>query len=309
MHAWLAIYLKGVCMGAADIVPGVSGGTIALIVGIYERLVRAIASLHPRSLRHLRTVHTQAGRSAFLDELYKMDVGFLLVLGLGIMSAVLVVSRVILFAFTTYPAHVNAFFFGLIAASAVIIGRDVTFTTTRRLLVALAGFTVAFVVSGTAAGSGAANLPTVFLAGAIAISAMILPGISGAAFLYILGQYEYLLDALRTFVDASLAIIVGGSPARVLDAGIVVGTFMIGAFLGLLTTARIVSWALAHYRMATMAFLVSLMIGALRMPVIEIRTAVGMPGVLEGLTLVLVVIVGAAAVLALDRWTGSLEYV
>lgn len=309
MHAWLAVYLKGICMGAADIVPGVSGGTIALIVGIYERLVRAIASLHPATLRHLLAVHTRDGRTAFRADLREMDVAFLLVLGLGIMTAVLVVSRVILLAFAAYPAHVNAFFFGLIAASAVLIGRDVSFASVRRLLVALGGFGVAFVVSGTAAGGGAASLAMVFLAGAIAISAMILPGISGAAFLYILGQYEYLLEALRTFVDASLAVLVGGSPARATDAGVIVGTFMIGAVLGLLTTARIVSWALANYRMATMAFLVSLMLGALRMPVIEIRSAVGMPTGLEAGTLALVGIVGAAAVLALDRWTGSLDYV
>ena len=305
MHPWLAVYLKGVCMGAADIIPGVSGGTIALIVGIYDRLVTAIASLDPRVLHHLRHPGQQTHRQAFLDDLRAMDLPFLLVLGAGIGTAFIVISRVILIVFETYPAYVNAFFFGLIAASAVIIYRDVRVGTPGRIGVAIVGFSLAFVVSGLAAGGDGGTLPIVFGAGMIAISAMILPGISGAAFLYILGQYEFLLDALRTTVDGLVAI---NLTDDVVDAGVVVGTFLIGALIGLLTTAHIVSWALTHYRQATLVFLVSLMVGALRLPIEEVHGFVGIPGPLEAGGLLLTAAIGILAVWLLDRATGSLEY-
>lgn len=306
MRAWVIVYLKGVCMGAADIVPGVSGGTIALIVGIYDRLVAAIASLDPRALGHLRRLHTTDGRGALLDASEAMDLPFLVVLGAGIGTAVLVVSRVILFLFRTYPALINAFFFGLIGASALLIFRDVQVNTAGRAFVGIVGFLLAFVIAGLATGQGTGgSLPIVFAAGAIAISAMILPGISGAAFLYILGQYDYLLAALWTFIDA----VSGRSTEPILESGIVVGTFLVGAVLGLLTTARIVSWALRSYRMATLVFLVSLMAGALRMPVEEAYAVLGIPGIVDAVGLILAAGVGAIAILVLDQATGSLDYV
>lgn len=305
MHSWLSIYLKGVCMGAADIVPGVSGGTIALIVGIYDRLVTAIASLDPRVLTHLGHATDPSHRQAFLDELRAMDLPFLLVLGAGIGTAFLVISRVILIVFETYPAYVNAFFFGLIAASAVIIYRDVDIENLGRVIVGIVGFALAFYVSGIAAGGDGGSLPIVFGAGAIAISAMILPGISGAAFLYILGQYEFLLDALRTTVDGFIAV---DFSSDVVDAGTVVGTFMIGAVLGLLTISHIIAWALANYRQATLVFLVSLMVGALRLPIEEAHGIVGTPSLAESTGLVVVAVVGILAVWVLDRATGSLDY-
>ena len=287
-------------MGAADIIPGVSGGTIALIVGIYDRLVRAIAALDPRIMRHVM----EPGR--FVEELRAMDLPFLLVLGAGIMTAVLLVSRVILVVFLAYPAQVNAFFFGLIAASAIVIFRDVTVNTVGRGATALSGFLIAFFVAGLAAGGGFHSRPVLFLAGAIAISAMILPGISGAAFLYILGQYEFLLDALRQTVDGVLTLEFAGDTVDALTAVVI---FLSGAVIGLLTTAHVVAWALARSRQATMAFLVSLMVGALRLPVEEIYAITGVPGGLTAGGLLLTALIGVAVVLVLDRATGSLEYV
>lgn len=308
MRAWVTIYLKGVCMGAADMIPGVSGGTIALIVGIYDRLVHAIAALDPRVLGLLPRARTQAGREAFIERLRDMDIPFLLVLGGGVGTAVLLLSRVILTIFQTFPAQINAFFFGLIAASALVIYRDVAIDTPRRIAVAIAGFLLAFIVSGMATTGGSGSLPIVFLAGVIAISAMILPGISGAAFLYILGQYEFLLGALTSFVDALLGFATGGVAGDAVGPGLVVGTFLIGAVLGLVTIARIISWALEHYRMATLGFLVSLMVGALRMPIERIYEVSGFPTAFEGLGIAAAAIMGIAAVYALDRATGSLEY-
>ncbi len=305
MRGWLAIYLKGICMGAADIVPGVSGGTIALIVGIYDRLVSAIASLDPRALRHLARVHEPAARQAFRAELVEMDVPFLFALGLGVVTAVLVLSRIIHAVFEAYPAYVNAFFFGLIAVSAVLIYRDAAVDTLARAAVALVGFALAFTVSGLAAGESSGSLPVVFVAGAIAISAMILPGISGAAFLYILGQYEFMLDALTRTVDGVLALEL---TAETFEAGLVVAAFLAGAAIGILTVAHLVAWALSTYRVATLVFLVSLMVGALRLPLEQVYAELGTPGPVPALGLAVAAGIGVAAVLALDRATGSLEY-
>ncbi|KYH25537.1 hypothetical protein HAPAU_22110 [Halalkalicoccus paucihalophilus] len=308
MREWLSIYLKGVCMGAADIVPGVSGGTIALIAGIYDRLIAAIAALDPRILATIPGLASTEGRTRFREDLFEMDVPFLLVLGAGIGTAVLLMSRLIHAAFEAYPAVLNGFFFGLIAASAVVIYRVTDVNTPGRIGALLVGAILAFVVSGAAESDGQASLLLVFLAGAIAISAMVLPGISGAAFLYILGQYEYMLGSLTAFVDALVGLLGGGSVAVAVEPGVVVVVFMMGALLGLLTMARLVKRAFDRNRMATLGFLVGLMIGALRLPVEEAaaETDVWTTGLIAAI--VLAVVLGAAVVLGLDYYTDSLDY-
>lgn len=308
MREWLAIYLKGVCMGAADIVPGVSGGTIALIVGIYDRLIAAIAALDPRILATVPALTSAEGRTAFAKDLFEMDVPFLLVLGAGVASAVLLMSRIITAAFDAYPAVLNGFFFGLIAASAIVIYRITDVDTMGRIGALLFGAILAFLVSGATETGGEASLPLLFLAGAIAISAMVLPGISGAAFLYILGQYEYMLGALTQLTDAVVALFVGDSIEALIDPGIPVAVFLTGATVGLLTMARVVERALARNRMATLGFLVGLMVGALRLPVEEAarETAVWTPELVAGVALA--TLVGIAVVLALDRYSDSLDY-
>ncbi len=308
MREWVVIYLKGVCMGAADIVPGVSGGTIALITGIYDRLIAAIAALDPRIVATVPALASADGRARFRDDLLGMDVPFLLVLGAGVGTAVLAMSQVIHAAFEAYPAVLNGFFFGLIAASAVVIYRVTDVDTPGRIGALLVGAILAFVVSGTAESDGQASLALVFLAGAIAISAMVLPGISGAAFLYILGQYEYMLGSLTELIDALIGLLDGGSSAAVVEPGIVVVVFMTGAVVGLLTMARVVKRAFERNRMATLGFLVGLMVGALRMPVERAAeaTEVWTAGLL--VVIVVAVVVGAALVLGFDYYTDSLDY-
>lgn len=304
------IYLKGIAMGAADSVPGVSGGTIALITGIYERLISAIAAIDPRAARHLLRVHQTSGRRALKRRLLAMDVPFLVVLGSGVLTALVVVSRVMHVALADARALTFAFFFGLIAASAVVLYEHVSVGTPGRIAAAVVGFALAFLVSGVSAGSEASHaLPFVFVAGAIAITAMILPGVSGAFFLVLLGQYDHLTTVLKRFVDRLLGLAVGDSTvADVFDLGTTVLTFGIGAILGLLAFARVVQWALSNYRAATLTFLVSLMVGALRLPAIEVldNTAAWTP-----VTTVATLAaggIGALAVLLLDRYTESLSY-
>ena len=302
LRAWVIVYVKGFCMGTADAVPGVSGGTIALIVGIYERLVTAVAAIGPETIEPLGRIHTPDGRTAFRDVLVEMDAPFLIVLGAGIMTAVITVLRVVDTAVEAYPAHTFAFFFGLIAASVVVLRGMVSFDTRGRIGAGALGFLLALVVAGEVAASGLHSPPILFLAGMVAIPAMILPGISGSLVLVIIGQYDYMAGALSAFVDALAGLAVGGELSAVVEPGIDVTAFMAGAVVGLLSVARAVKWALKSYRAATLTFLVALMAGGLRAP--GDRIVRDLPATTEGLVGVVIAgLVGALLVLAVDRLT------
>jgi len=309
LRQWVSIYCKGFAMGAADSIPGVSGGTIAFIVGIYERLVTAIAELDPRVLGHLPRLHRPEGRRAFIADLVAMDGPFLVVLGTGAVTALVILSRALHVALTNFRALTFAFFFGLIAASVVIFYDQFTLDSPIRIGAAVAGFALAFWVSGVSASTVPNSLLVVFVAAAVAICATILPGISGAFLLLLFGQYDFLIGTLSTFVDAALGLVVGGgSVGTLLDTGTVVVVFGAGAAVGLLSVARVIRFALDRYRIATLAFLVSLMLGALRLPAEEVlkhTVAFDAPTVAS---LVGVALIGAGAVLALERSTGSLDY-
>ena len=309
-RVWLIVYLKGVAMGAADSVPGVSGGTIALITGIYERLISAIAALDPRAARHLLRVHQTSSRRALKSRLLAMDIPFLVVLGTGVATAIVLVSRVMHVALADARALTFAFFFGLIAASAVVLYEHVSVGTAGRIGAALGGFVLAFYVSGVSAGAEASHaLPIVFVSGAIAITAMILPGVSGAFFLILLGQYDYLTTVLKRFVDRLIGLVTGDATiGGVLDPGMVVVTWGIGAILGLLAFARVIKWALTHYRAATLTFLVSLMVGALRLPAIEVLENTTAWTAATTVATLAAAGIGVGVVLLLDRYTESLTY-
>lgn len=308
IRAWVSVYLKGVCMGAADTVPGVSGGTIAVILGIYERLIAALTALDPGSVRQLPTVHTAEGRGAFWAELRDADVPFLFVLGFGVLSAAATVATAMNAAVTRHPAPTYAFFFGLIGASAVVLYRYVEIGTPRRLLVAVVGASLAFLLTDPAlAATGTATLPALFLAGAIAVSAMILPGVSGAFLLLVLGQYEYVSGIPRRVAEG-IASALGGDPGPLADALVPFVVFCTGAIVGLFSVAYAVRAALRNYRSATFVFLVSLMIGALRLParvVIENAPTASLAGVSA---VAFPAVGGTVAVFVLDRYTEKLQY-
>ena len=311
LRSWLVVYLKGLCMGSADAVPGVSGGTIALITGIYERLIGAITAVDvDRILTILGGVRPGHQRDAY-DSFMEMDGVFLLVLGGGIATAIITVTRLLDWAIESIPVLTFGFFFGLILASAVVLYSEVSLDTPRRAAAAVLGFTVAFLVSGPASAAIDNGLGFVVVAGAIAVSAMILPGISGSLLLIILGQYEFMIGTLREFTDGLLAVALGrASVSSLVGDGTVVVAFCSGALVGLFTIAHAVKWALVHYRKATLAFLVSLILGALRAPVVNATQELdGGTGTdlsvwtaeLVGIFLAAAV-VGAAAVLLVDHY-------
>ncbi len=306
LPAWAVVYLKGVAMGTADAVPGVSGGTIALVTGIYDRLVGAIASLDPRLLRDVLAADGDR-LETLRDGLLEMDVPFLLVLGTGVLTGVATVARVLEFALHELTVVTFAFFFGLIAASAVALWDHVALDTPGRVATGVAGVVVAFVLVGEfSAGVGHA-LPIVFVAGAIAISAMILPGVSGSFILLVFGQLGYLAETLNEFLDALGSVLTGGNLDRVVEPGLVVGTFGVGAAIGLLTVARIVEWALERNRPATLTFLIGLMIGALRLPAREVHDGAGGDPAALGVAVVAAA-VGGSLILLLDRYTAGIGY-
>ena len=238
------IFLRGLFMGMADIIPGVSGGTIALITGIYERLIFAIRGMNIRFLSHLLKGDLRKSGESFL----KMDWGFLVPLILGIGTAFMILSGVIRFFMNVYPANTYAFFFGLILASAGFVYRHVGVNDHRTLSSGVIGFLFAYLLTGLGTLQATHSLPVIFFSGIAAICAMIMPGISGAFVLFFLGQYEYMLSALHSL---DLAVI---------------GVFMVGALIGLFGMARVLGYLLKCHKAVTMAFLVGLMLGALRLP-------------------------------------------
>lgn len=309
VRPWVVVYLKGLAMGVADAVPGVSGGTIALVVGIYERLIRALTALDPTVVASLPRLHDRHERAGFYRALREMDIPFLIVLGTGMGSALVVLARVVHRALEAVPALTFAVFFGLIAASAVVLFERHWVGTPGRVLAAIAGFGTAYAIAGVS-GQGLLphSLPVVFLAGAVAVAGTVLPGISGAFILLLLGQYEFMAGTLTRFVDSTLRVFVGGTVGELLGPGLVVVTFLCGAVLGVVTIAHVIGWAIERYRAATFAFLVSLMLGALRLPVVRIDGAVSTwtPG--TGFAIAFVTLVGAGTVVVLDQYTEDLGY-
>lgn len=235
---------KGFAMGTADIIPGVSGGTIAFITGIYEQLLAAINSVNGAALKSLLKLDL---RGLFAQ----VHVRFLVVLLFGIGVAVVSTARLMHYLMHEHPVPTWSLFFGLILASALVVGREVEGATKPANVIGVVGGAVgAFFFVGLIPVETPTAAWFIFLSGMIAICAMILPGLSGSFLLLILGKYAYVTGAIKDpFADGALVII---------------AVFGAGAVVGLLGFSRVLGWLLAHYRPLTMAVLTGFMIGALR---------------------------------------------
>ncbi|MGK8439059.1 DUF368 domain-containing protein [Ectopseudomonas hydrolytica] len=237
MKKHFLLYAKGMAMGAADVVPGVSGGTIAFISGIYDELLRSIASI-PEALVLLL-------RGKLKDAWQMANATFLLVLFGGILTSIVTLARVITYLLEHHPVPVWSFFFGLILVSCYLVGREIRRWNWSRALSFLLGMAFAYWITVAAPVQWGSDLPTLFLAGAIAICAMILPGVSGSFILLLLGLYSVVLGAVKELDFA------------------VLGVFAAGCLIGLLSFARLLSWLLARWRDLSLAFLTGLMLGSL----------------------------------------------
>lgn len=225
-------------MGAADIVPGVSGGSIALITGIYEKLLDSIKSIDTDALRLLFK-----GRFAAFWK--HINGKFLLTLFSGILFSIFSMSRAITYLMDEHPIPLWSFFCGLIIISAIIILRDIKNWNVGVILCLLVGIVFAYWVTGLPPTTSPDAVWFTFLAGVIAITAMILPGISGSFLLLILGQYERVLQAVN---DRDI---------------LTLGLFGLGCVVGLLSFSRLISWFLKKYHAMTLAFLSGIMLGSI----------------------------------------------
>lgn len=240
LSALCIIFFKGLAMGAADVVPGVSGGTIAFISGIYERLLAAIAACTPAKLVWLCQGRWREAWAA-------IDGTFLVVLLAGIFTSIASLARVISYLLVAWPQLIWAFFFGLILVSIWLVGKQIGRWNAGTVAALIGGAVFAYLITVAVPLQWEATPLMLFLAGSIAICAMILPGISGSFILLLLGLYSTVLGAVKEFDMAML------------------GIFMLGCVAGLLCFSRLLGWLLSHLRHITLAFLTGLLIGSLNM--------------------------------------------
>ncbi len=230
--------LKGVAMGAADVVPGVSGGTIAFIVGIYEELINSIKSIDAEAFKLFFQLK-------WADLWKKVNGNFLISVLTGIAISVLSLAKIITYLLENHPILVWSFFFGLVLASTLVVSKQIKQFSIDRWIAFIAGTLCAFYITVSTPATTPDSAWFIFLCGAIAICAMILPGISGSFILVLLGKYFYIMNALKSF---DLVTII---------------TFMAGASIGIVSFANVLSWLLKKYHDITIAILGGFMLGSL----------------------------------------------
>ena len=235
---YLFLALKGMAMGAADVVPGESGGTIAFIVGIYDELINSIKSINAHSIKLLFTGKIAAFWKA-------INGNFLCSLLLGIGISVFSLAKLITYLLVHEPVLVWSFFFGLVLASTWFVSKDIKEWNWKTITGFILGALVAYYITVATPAETPTNLFFIFLCGAIAICAMILPGISGSFILVLLGKYFYIMEAINT-----------------LDL-VVLGVFAVGVFLGITSFSHVLSYALKNFRNITLAVLTGFMLGSL----------------------------------------------
>lgn len=260
----LLLYLRGIAMGIADLIPGVSGGTIAFITGIYERLIAALHNIDHSALKLLL-------RFRFKELFKKIDAGFLtLVIG-GAATSILVFSKLIQFLLENYEVMLWAFFFGLIIASIYIVLKKVKEKKRIHILYFIFGAIIAYLITSSSVLETPDNALFIFLSGFIAIIAMILPGISGSYILLILGKYKfvislvstistYLKDSLSAVTKGDFAFVTGAFPVSEVLLAIL---FAVGCVIGLITFSKLLTWLFKHYHDNVITILAGFMLGSL----------------------------------------------
>lgn len=237
---YVGLSLRGMAMGASDIVPGVSGGTMALILGIYEELIDSIRTIgRPQLWRAVLKFQ--------IKEIFQIvNWQFLLAVGMGIGLAILILARPLEWMLVNQPVYLWSFFFGLVVASAYTVSRRIPKWNVKLLLALVIGTIAAYIIVGLVPARTPDTWWFLFLAGALASCAMILPGISGAFILFILGKYATVLGAVNNRELLPLLLVAAG------------------AAVGLVTFAQFLSWLFKRYHDFTLAILIGLMLGSLR---------------------------------------------
>ena len=237
--SYMGLTIKGFCMGAADIVPGVSGGTMAFILGIYEELISAIRSFDTTFLKLLFSLK-------FRDAVNHASLLFLASVGVGILMAIFSLARILSWLLQNRPVLIWSFFFGLILSSVFTVSKHLNKWTLSLLVCLFLGTTGIYLLVGMVSLSTPHTPWFLVMSGALAICAMILPGISGSFILVLLGKYRFVLEAVNSRDFFTLFLVAAG------------------AGIGLVTFARLLNWLLKKYHDFTIAILTGFMLGSLR---------------------------------------------
>ena len=235
---YLLLILRGCAMGAADVVPGVSGGTIAFITGIYEELIDSIKSIDLHALKLLFTLKMG-------DFWKKINGSFLLSVVLGIAISIFSLAKLMTWLLENHPIYIWSFFFGLIIASSVLVAKEIKQWNVFTVIALIAGACAAYTITVMTPAETPNTWWFIILSGAIAICAMILPGISGAFILLLMGKYSYILGAVSN-----------------LNIGVLL-LFIVGAIAGIISFSHVLSWLLKNYHTLTVSLLTGFMIGSL----------------------------------------------
>jgi len=257
MKEKVLLFLKGLLMGICDLVPGISGGTIAFITGIYERLINAIKSFSLELIADFFSFVLKRDSNSLhnlSNDIKKLDLGFLIVLFLGIASALLIGSRIISFLLENYFSYTLSFFIGLILASSIIIFENIRNHNFKNFGFGFIGLVIGILLLFLIPVNVNISLGYVFIGGFFSISAMFLPGISGAFVLLIMGLYEFMINVLHDVLGNLNFFIV----------------FLLGAILGAFVISRVISFLFKKDKSKTLYFLLGLVLGALSVPVRKI---------------------------------------
>ncbi len=245
-YKYISTMIKGACMGAADVIPGVSGGTIAFIVGIYDEFVGSIARIDAQAVKMIF-------QGRFKDFWKHINGSFLLSLVAGIGISVIALAGIMQTFLTDYPIQTWAFFFGLITASSIFILKGIPSWKKIDGILLTAGVILGVVVCTLSPTQTPNDLWFIFLSGALAICAMILPGISGSFILLILGKYQYIMGCIS---DLAAGVNFGQNL-------LILGIFMSGAVVGILGFSKLLHWLLARWNKETLLVLAGFIIGSL----------------------------------------------
>lgn len=236
---YILLVLKGIGMGAADVIPGVSGGTIAFITGIYEELIDSIKSvIAPESIKHLKSL-------SLLNYLKAINADFLIAVLGGIAISFLSLAKLMQYLLANHPVFVWSFFFGLILASIWYVAKIIERWSISTYIFFALGIFLGYIITTLTPTETTNELWFIFICGAIAICAMILPGISGSFILLLMGKYLYMMSALSSFNFPIILV------------------FLAGAAIGILAFSNFLSWLLHHFHAATIAILAGFMLGSL----------------------------------------------
>lgn len=249
---YLIVSLKGLAMGAADVVPGVSGGTIAFISGIYQELIDSINKINLKTLKNCKKV-------GFKKTWNEINGNFLFSLALGIGISILTLSKVITHLLENKPIHVWSFFFGLVLASIFLIGKTITQWTIKNGFSMIIGIIISYYITIARPYESPDSLLFLFLSGFLGIIAMILPGISGAFILLLIGTYRTVIGTINQLREA-----IGEMNWESLgNALLKLTTFALGALIGIKVFSGILHWMFEKHKNSTLALLIGFMIGSL----------------------------------------------